>query len=92
MAASSLEHLSHLMNQQIAVQENLTHTLAQATALLDVALAGDFLNHPLYTVHHYLSVLGDLVEEVSGLSEHTLNSLLKCQKLCPVMIESAGSA
>lgn len=81
MAASILNDLVLLLNQQIASQEILTQKLAKIEAFAEVILNTKFTPEPIPTTQYNCGwILCDLIQEARLLSEQTFNMLLKNSK------------
>lgn len=74
MAEDSLSKYLDLMNHQVASQESLSEFLAEAIALVEVALAGDFSAFEKSTIHYYLLAVGDIVIRSRALNEQVLSN------------------
>ena len=83
MSITSLNEFIPLINQQLEIQEALSHQLFKTKALLDVALSSDFLEQPTGTIQLYLLAVNDMAESSQRLSEQSLEFL---QKNFPIKI------
>ena len=81
MGTPSLNELLALINQQIELQETLTHQLLKAKALADITISNDFLEHQKDTVQFYLLAMYDIIESSIKLSEESLNFMIKTSQL-----------
>ena len=75
MARDNLPDLSLFIKQHLQSCEYLRETLTKATALLQVSLENDILQHPKATVNFYLWVIHDLVDGARKHNEEALNGL-----------------
>jgi hypothetical protein len=82
MAHYSVPDFALLINNQIFAQELISDHLRQLQALLKVLVS---INNVLYleksTIHSYLCVIDDIVNQAKGFQEQQLNYLFKIAKL-----------
>lgn len=76
MAIHSVNEVASLINQQVALQENIQEYLLKAEAIASVALCEDFLDADQSIIHAYLWALCDMISESKNLHERALNDLL----------------
>lgn len=74
MAQDILSKSLTLMNHQMASQEQLSQFLAQALAMLEVALTGDFSAFDKPTIHYYLLAVDDIVSQARQFNEQLLSN------------------
>ncbi|MFN7097574.1 MAG: hypothetical protein ACK4PR_08455 [Gammaproteobacteria bacterium] len=85
MAEPIINHLHHLINRQIDLQENLNEHLDKTMAMANVSLSDEFVNNPINTIYYYLWSLHDMIETAHRLNELSLSTLLKLnQQLAPL--------
>jgi hypothetical protein len=82
MAHYSVSDFALLINHQIVAQELISEHLRQLQALLNVVVSiSNVLSLERSTIHNYLCVVDDIVNQAKDFQEHQLNYLLKIAKL-----------
>lgn len=82
MAHYSVSDFALLINHQVLAQELISEHLRQLQALLKVVVS---ISNVLYldksTIHNYLCVVDDIVNQVKDFQEHQLNHLFRIARL-----------
>jgi hypothetical protein len=69
MAKSRLSDFIPLINQQMTLKEKLDACLSKMEALLDLGMNTNWLNLSELTIHGYMWVLSDMVNEALKINE-----------------------